>query len=219
MVDTVRVAGRIRWRRVGLVAAVVALGVLMSACASTGYNYVKDSGDKTYFKIPDGWRLFSHEDILNKAKLSDRQRQSELDSSWRVIFDSSPKPSLGHLFDTKVEHPTGMALVSQLSFNDSDTVSLSALRNLFFDLDTALQNNTADLITYEPINMDGGFHGIHIVATIDDNKGRALTFNEKAVLDQDTSKLYVVVVSCEARCYDDNETTINRVVDSWTVKN
>ena len=36
----------------------VAAALLFSACGST-YTYVANSKTKTYFKIPDNWRLFS----------------------------------------------------------------------------------------------------------------------------------------------------------------
>lgn len=219
MVDTGRVV-RLEGTRPGRLALLaLALGVLVAGCASTGYHYVKSSEHKTYFKIPENWKLYSQEQILDVAKgLSKRERQAELDSTWRVVFDSAPKPALTHLFDTRSKHPTGMALVLQLSFSDSDSVSLSQLRNFFFDIDTATQNNTGQVISYEDVKMDGGFHGIHIVATVDDGKGRPLTFNEKAVIDQATSKLYMLVVGCEATCYEDNQTKIENVVDSWTVR-
>jgi hypothetical protein len=219
MVDTVRVAGRIRMRGLGFAAIVAAIAVLISACAGTGYNYVKDSGDKTYLKVPDSWKLFSHEQILSKNKnLSKADKQSQLDSSWQVIFDADPKPALKHFLAAASSHPAGMALVLQLSFNASDTLALKDLRNFFIDIDTASQNNTGNVLTYEPLTIDGGFHGIHLVATVTDSKGRSFTFDQKAVLDQDTSKAYLVIVGCQSDCYQANQDKIENVVDSWTVR-
>jgi hypothetical protein len=220
MVDTVPMV-RLDGTRPGRLALLtLALGVLVAGCAGTGYHYVKSSENKAYFKIPDGWRLYSQEQILDRAKgLSPREKQAELDSTWRVVFDGAPKPALAHLFDTRSKHPTGMALVLQLSFDDSDSVSLMALRNFFFDIDGAAQNNTGEVISYESVELDGGFHGIHIVATLDDDRGRPLTINETAVLDQSTSKLYIFIVGCEATCYEDEQGSIERIVKSWTVRN
>jgi hypothetical protein len=218
MVDT----GAVMRRRLplGAAAAGLVLALLGAACASTGYHYVKNSDDRTYFKVPDAWKLYSEDEVLKAyAKdLSPRQREAERDSSWQVVFDASPKPSLSHLGNPKAHHPNGIAVVRQLSFDDSDSLSLSSLRNLFYDVDTAIQNQMGEIITYEPLEPDGGFHGFHLVADVDSQNGGVVTLDQTTLVDQATSKVYTLLITCDARCYDDNQDQIERVVDSWTVR-
>jgi hypothetical protein len=204
----------------GAAAAGLVLALLGAACASTGYHYVKNSDDRTYFKVPDAWKLYSEDEVLKAyAKdLSPRQREAERDSSWQVVFDASPKPSLSHLGNPKAHHPNGIAVVRQLSFDDSDSLSLSSLRNLFYDVDTAIQNQMGEIITYEPLEPDGGFHGFHLVADVDSQNGGVVTLDQTTLVDQATSKVYTLLITCDARCYDDNQDQIERVVDSWTVR-
>lgn len=206
--------------RLRLLAVVLVGGVLAASCASTGYHYVKNSDDKTYFKVPDDWKLYDHDTILDAAgkTLTPREKQSQLENGWRVAFDGSPKPSLKHLLSAKGNNPSGVAVVLHLAFEEQDAVSLQDLRNFFFEIDSAAQNQSGEVISYEPLELDGGFHGIHIVASIEDDKGRVLTFNQKALLNQASSTAYLFVVACEATCYDHNEGKIDRVVDSWTVR-
>ena len=57
MVDTGEVTGRTSHPLVLLLSA-LAIAVLAAACSGTGYTYVKNSDDQTYFKVPDKWKLY-----------------------------------------------------------------------------------------------------------------------------------------------------------------
>jgi len=207
-----------RWSIVALAALAAAL--LGTACSSTGYHYVKSSDDRTYFKVPEGWKLYDEDQLLKAygKDLSPRQKASELDTAWQVAFDASPQPSLEHLGDPKAKHPNGLAVVRELSFDAADTTSLVSLRNLFYDVDTAVQNEMGEIIAYEPLEPEGGFHGFHLVAEVDTADGTVVTLDQTSLVDQATSKVYTLLVTCDARCYDDNVDQIERVVGSWTVR-
>ena len=209
-----------RARPLRLAAAAVVIAVLGAACAGSGYHYVKNSDDRTYFKVPEGWKLFDEQKVLKAfgKGLSPREKQTERDTTWQVVFDASPKPKIAHLGDPAAKHPNGIAIVRELSFDDADSLSISSLRNLFFDVDTAVQNNTGEILTYEPLEPDGGFHGFHLVANVDSGKNHVITLDQTTLVDQATSKVYSLLVTCDARCYDKNSDQIGHVVDSWTVK-
>jgi hypothetical protein len=197
----------------------LAAAVFVAGCADSGFNYVKSSEDKTYFKVPDRWTLFDETDVLDGlgVDLSDSEREAELDGSWRVAFDAAPEPTLRHLGAAGAEHPVGLAVVRNLDFEVADIISTEALRNYFFDVDVALQDGTGELLEYEELQLDGGFRGIRLVATLVQD-GETMTINQTALLDQATTKLYALLVSCSDVCYDDNRGQIAGVVDSWTVR-
>lgn len=201
------------------ITAVLAAAVLVAGCADSGFHYVKSSEDKTYFKVPSSWSLFDEETIISQvgADLTETERQTVLDETWRVGFDSSPKPSLRHVSGVGSGHPAGLAVVRNLSFDVSDNISNSVLRNYFFDVDTALQDQTGELLDYEELQLDGGFRGSHLVAnlTID---AKPITINQITLLDQATTKVYALIVTCSQDCYDQNKGQIEKVVDSWTVR-
>ena len=218
MVDTGAVT---RWRRpVSALGGALVVAVLVAGCASSGYHYVKSSEDRTYFKVPDGWKLFGENEVIKAygKSLSPRQRAAERDSSWQVVFDASPKPSISHLGDPKAKDPNGIAVVRELSFDDADSLSLSSLRNLFYDVDTSVQNQMGQIVTYEPLELDGGFHGFHMVAEVDSEQGNVVTLDQTTLVDQATSKVYTLLVTCDSKCYDRNSDQIDRVVKSWTVR-
>ena len=200
-------------------AGLVAVG-LLAGCANSGYDYVKSSSDKTYFKVPSKWTLFDEEDIVDRlgGDLTDAQRQQTLDETWRVAFDASPNPTLRHLGATSARDPSGLAVVRTLSFDDADAMSLGSLRNYFFDIDTMMDDETAEVVSYEDLEFDGGFHGSHLVANLTMSDGGVMTIDQTLLLDQATTKLYALIVSCSSVCYEQNSKDIKQVVDSWTVR-
>ena len=200
-------------------AGLVAVG-LLAGCAGSGYDYVKSSSDRTYFKVPSKWTLYDEEDLADRfnGDLTDAQREQLLDDSWRVAFDASPKPTLGHLLETNAKDPSGVAVVRSLSFDDSDNVSLASLRNYFFDIDTAMSDGTGEVVDYEDLQLDGGFRGNHVVANLTMSDGGVMTIDQTMLLDQATTKLYALIVACSSTCYERNSGDIKKVVDSWTVR-
>jgi len=200
-------------------ALVLAAPICLAACAGTGYQYVKSSENHTYFKVPDNWKLYDEDTVLNalKSTLSSDEISQARDNSWTTIFDASPDPSIQHVANSGSAYPVGRAIVQTLSPDSADSVSLQSLRNLFFDVDTALDNGTAHVTSYDLVEFDGGFHGSHLVGRIDTKKG-SVSFNQVAVIDQASSKVYAISVSCSTGCYDKYESKIDNVVDSWTVK-
>jgi hypothetical protein len=180
---------------------------------------VKNSSDGAYFKVPNAWHVYDDDAVakeLDKALTPDQQA-AQRDASWRVAFDGSSKPSLKHLSSGKLTQPFGLAIVQKLGSSDADSLSLSSLRNSYFNVDDALQNNAAQVVSYEMIQRDGGFHGIHLVVDIAENGG-TLRVDQTSLVDQPTTKVYSLVVLCEAKCFAQAQSKIDQVVSSWTVK-
>ncbi len=197
----------------------VAAPLVLAACAGTGYHYVKSSEDKTYFKVPENWHLYDEESVLGalEGDLSKDEIEARRDTTWMSVFDADPDPSLDHVASRQPNYPVGRAIVQPLSPEASDSASLQSLRNLFFEVDSALEAGSATVKTYEPVQLDGGFHGSHLVANLS-NKKATLTVNQVAVFDQATSKLYAISIYCSTACYDKYESKIQAVIDSWTVR-
>jgi hypothetical protein len=218
-----RLQGRARW---AFAALLIATCFALASCAGSGYNYVKSSVQSAYLKVPSGWKLYDQKALLSfQRDLSEEQRDHLLDTSWQTAFDASPDPSVEHVL-SRAAHPAGLAMVSPLSPTDSDGVSDGALRNLFFPVDEANNDDRLTVLRYDVVDRDGGFHGVHIVARMVLNKtsssqayeGKAITFDQIALVDQERLRIYAVAVACSAKCYERNNGKISQVVDSWTVK-
>ena len=92
------------------------------------------------------------------------------------------------------------------------------MRNYFFDIDTRMDDETGEVVSYEDLELDGGFHGSHLVANLTMSDGGVMTIDQTLLLDQATTKLYALIVSCSSVCYEQNSEDIKQVVDSWTVR-
>jgi hypothetical protein len=205
--------------RVALGCSVLAAALLLAACGSSGFHYVKSSDDRTFFKVPDEWTLFDNDHILDasKADLSDEEIEQARETRWVTVFDGHPKATLNHIANKAPGFPVGRAVVQDLSPELADEVSLMALRNLFFDIDAKIEKKTGQVIAYEPVERDGGFHGSHLVVKLATSRGD-IVVNQIAMLDQGTTKVYALAVSCSVECYDRDQSRIEQVIDSWTVE-
>jgi hypothetical protein len=199
--------------------AIAALCGLLAGCAGSGYDYVKSSSNRTYFKVPDSWKLYDQDAVLkaNPNKLSADELAQQRTSTWQEVFDASPNPSITHLGSPTAKYPVGQAIVETLSPDEADTISLQSLRNMFVGVDDALNNNQAVVLGYEPVQRDGGFHGVKLTARLALTNG-SVTFSQIAMVDAATSKRYSLFVACTSACYTKNQKRIAQVLDSWTVK-
>jgi hypothetical protein len=232
-----------RW---AVVLGPVALAFLLTACSGSGYHYVANKGDHTYFKVPEQWKLYDGHAVVGQlSSLSAQDKQQLLATSWFTGFDASPKPSAGHVISLGTSYPSGRAEVQQLGPESADTMSLQTLRNIVYDVDgassstgsssggggsssggsssggsssgTAASAATTNLLQYQQITRPGGFHGIHMVVQITAGPD-STTLNQIALLNPATTKVYVLYVSCSSTCYDKYQSKIEQVIDSWTVK-
>ena len=97
--------GRVRSAAVLLL---VAAPLALAACAGTGYHYVKSTEDKTYFKVPESWKLYDEESVLGalKGALSKDEITQRRDTTWTTVFDANPDPSLNHVASKRPNYPS-----------------------------------------------------------------------------------------------------------------
>ncbi len=214
-----RSIGRLRRTRPVVACTLLTGALLLSACAGSGYHYVKSSEDRTFFKVPDDWELYDNDTLLDAAKsdLSEDELDEVRATQWAAVFDGHPTPALAHLANKAPIHPVGRAVVQDLSPESADGISLMTLRNVFYDIDDKLEKDTGQVISYDQVERDGGFHGSHLVAELSTAKGD-LVVNQIALLDQATTKVYALAVACSVKCYDENKSKIEQIMDSWTVE-
>jgi hypothetical protein len=215
---------------------VTAAAILLAGCTS-GYTYVTNSKTKTFFKIPDQWRLYSENEIFASQiqGLSPQSEAAAKQSLWMVAFDADPHPSLDHLFQltsrcdavkaTSPEklpigcYPEGFAQVRPLSENQRDALSLATLRNEIFPVDQLMtaDPSSVEVLRQDDIVLGSGFHGSRYVMNVK-RDDVFLTLDQTALVDPATRMLYLFAIGCEAHCYLAHQKTIDQIVRSWTVK-
>jgi hypothetical protein len=215
---------------------VTATAILLAGCTS-GYTYVTNSKTKTFFKIPDQWRLYSENEIFASQiqGLSPQSEAAAKQALWMVAFDADPHPSLDHLFQLTTRcdavkatspqklpvgcYPEGFAQVRPLSDNQRDGLSLATLRNEIFPVDQLMtaDPSSVEVLRQDDIVLGSGFHGSRYVMNVK-RDDVFLTLDQTALVDPATKMLYLFAIGCEAHCYLAHQKTIDQIVQSWTVK-
>jgi hypothetical protein len=204
---------------------VAVIGLLLSSCGGNTYTYEGSQADRAYFRVPSDWARFNKQQILVASGLEDSPG-ANAGFSFLVGYDAAPQPDVGNLLATSIpEHPTVTAQVRQLSDQARDMLSLSGIRNSVYRVDAAVQGDSADVLEYEELTLEGGVHGLRIVYNISFagnfglSQGNAvLTVNQTSLVDPETRKLYLLIVRCRSDCYTQNQTMIDQIVHSYTVR-
>lgn len=206
-------------RTVLAVAGVATLA--LSACGSPKYHYVKNTSDRTFMRVPSQWTLYDEDDLLKQSEQSSESKDQFKRMSWSVAFDASPKPSPEHILSGS-DHPTGLVQVRTLLPAERDAFSLSDLRSLLLPVDPlsdeAQLAGDIEVLDTKDVKLDGGLHGSELLLNLKTADGEVVKWRQIAVVDSAVKKVHVLAVSCDADCYVANEKVIDKVVDSWKVK-
>lgn len=202
-------------------ALAVAAGVLLAACGSPSYHYVKSSSNRTYVRVPSDWTLYDEDELLDSSEESEESKEQFKELSWSVAFDASPKPSLDHIL-TVSSHPTGLVQVRTLLPQQRDTFSLSDLRSILLRFDPlseeAQLGGEVEVLENEDVDRPGGYHGSEMLLNLTTPEGDRVKWRQIALVDAKVSKVHVLAISCDADCYAENEDVIDKIIDSWKVK-
>lgn len=208
-----------RWRAaLGVATVAVALAGGLAACGGSGYQYVKSSSDKAYFKLPKDWKIYDKSQIVAASgnRLSSRQAATV---RFMVAFDGDPDPSLEHHLETATR-PFGLARVRELSDQERDEFSRLALRNEVVPIDQIVSQKVGQVeLLAEPrdITTADGVAGSRLVYRVTTGDG-SFTVDQTGLVDPKTQVVYFFIIGCESTCYEQNKRTISEIADSWTVK-
>jgi hypothetical protein len=226
-----------------LVVGAVALSLGLSACGGSSYRYIKSADDSAYFKVPSKWTAYNTRDlVLAEAQVNEQLgRPQSVDDmrlnaalNWRMGFDSSAEPSPINVVVAYSDQLVVDARVRALLPDERQNVDIDHLRNLTIPVDQlAAQQQEADkgkppqlsinkdfeVRVNQEIARPGGFHGLQTIVNVraPDPDNRVFVFNQLALLDANNTKLYVLSIHCETICYAQNQRTVQKIVDSFTV--
>jgi hypothetical protein len=206
------------------VAALIILGLMVtvsaSACAAPQYNYVADSSDSAYFKVPPSWHQVS-QNSLQSAVASPSALGSSL---WDRAYDASAEPSVRHVFSSTPE-PAVFAWVVSLSSSERSSISLDAMRDLFLPVTSGARQTASaqgqelpgfQSISDQVLTNGSGYRGIREIFDYTLN-GVPETFDQTVMTNSDTTKLYVLLVQCYTSTFATDYSQISQVVNSFTV--
>jgi hypothetical protein len=196
----------------------VAVGLLSGACSlqRSGYQYVRNRSTGTYLKVPEQWTVYNQRAI--EESFGDQQGDGVDNTRFPFIsvFDATPHSELD--FDVFTDNPMGVVRVRELSEEERDGVSFATARDELFPLNDAFSTGQLPIHKAIEINQSGA-QGQRIVFTYtDEESGTVSTIDQTTLVDHDKNRLYLLVVGCEARCYEKHRKEIETVVESLTIK-
>lgn len=198
-----------------------AAAIVLSSCGAPKYQYVKNSSDHTFVRVPRDWRLFDEDQLLSTSSESAEAKAQFKQLTWSVAFDAAPRPSTENILAVS-SHPSGLVQVRTLLPSQRDTFSLSDLRSLLLQFDPlseeSQQGGQIEVLASEDVERPGGLHGNELLINLKTPEGALVKWRQIALVDSAVEKVHLLAVSCDIKCYDQNESVIDRVVDSWKVK-
>jgi hypothetical protein len=217
---------------------------LTGACAKSEFRYVSNSSINTYLKVPAGWKVYNHDELVGAELDAARQANqppSLIDAlvnrqfQWRMAFDSDPRPSVDHTLSLATE-PVVEVSVRALERTEHDQVSLAALRNVVVNYDEMKQqavdeaaNRSVGLggdatsnfrpIDEEELNLPNGVHGVRLRYVLRPNSTSPFyAFDQTTLVDNKAERLYVLIIRSGEGEFLRNNKLFTEIAKSFTVK-
>jgi len=191
---------------------------MVSGCAAPQYTYVANSNANTYFKVPSGWHKISDSALLKATGSSG--------SGWLVAYEAGTKPAATDFQSFQTGQPFVFAEVGELNSTATASLSYDGLRDIFLPVTSTTRQAASQQgfaftgfqqIRDQTLMLSQGVHGVR--ETFDYTyKGVADTFDQVALTNADQTELYLLVLHCTTACYSHDQTEINDVMSSFTVR-
>jgi hypothetical protein len=204
------------------VAALVAVTAVAAACGGSKFQYIQNSSENTYFKLPSSWKLFR----LTEGDKEGRAPKLPVDTQriWHVAFDAADQPDENHLGESTPSALVGDVQIYAMSASDNDQIAQSNLRQLIFGgIDPVLQDPGTppnwEVVSYTAINDTKGVVGSRVVINIpsEGTPGQWFTLDGTELLDSADGRAYLLLMRCESQCYLSNRKAADEIATSWKV--
>lgn len=219
---------RIRVIHVGT--ALITLLGLVAGCGAADFTYVKNSGHKTYFKVPHGWNETATkplDDTLSGTNTDSVAAQMREQTWWSVAYDAAEDPAAEHLVTTSAtDAPIVYARVSPLTEEQQSKVSFDLLRDAFLPVTADAREAAAgtlpltgfELVADEVLTPSDGLHGVRVIFDYELANGILHTFDQTALVNNAGTMLYLLIIRCSTSCYRERAGELDTIATSFTVR-
>ena len=194
------------------------LAVTVAGCGAPQYTYVANSGADTYFKVPYGWHQISAASLKKVTGSSS--------GVWTVAYQAGSRPSASDLLSFATSQPFVFSEIGTLSATGMNELSYDSLRDFFLPVtSTARSTASSEGFPYtgfsqirdQVLTPGQGVHGVRETFDYTDG-GVTDTFDEVALTNPDQTQVYFLVLHCTSSCYSSDQTEINDVMSSFTIR-
>ena len=204
-----------------------------AGCGSAHYTYVKNSGQRTYFKVPSSWHKINNADVAKVVLGNPDSASAQVGKSlfWYVAYDADPKPTIAHLTGAiPNDKPFVLAIVQPLTQSQQGQVSLDALRNLGTPVTDSARQQAAqqgqidqnfEWLKDQVLTPGHGLRGVREIyneSAADPTDPTALMTTDRVALASDDGHLYRLIIRCTAGCYRKHKSELDDIASSFTVR-
>jgi hypothetical protein len=199
--------------------------LLLASCGTPSKLYAADKSDGVYFTVPQGWHEISQDSI--NAVESKSQAAGAADRlalvHWQIGYSVEKKFLAEKVLSLKApEKPVVYVRVRSMSSDEMNAVSYNTLRDLVVPL-TTWASGTDTSAPELSINDDSeivqkGGRGIHTQFTFKASDGIEQTIDQSALMANDRSTLYIMIVRCSRTCFDSQRKVLEKIATSFTVR-
>jgi hypothetical protein len=205
--------------------------VALAGCGDADHNYVANERAGVFLKLPTDWETF---EVLGRdPTVRDSPVLDPSGGRWRVVFDSSSRPSRFNLEEPEPDSPVGFVAVTPGSLVanpadpgrnpiplDDSAVLRSSLFDFAadpFDAERFSAQVVIEPLDYEEVDLDG-FWGNRLIARLTNAAGTQIVVTNLSFTDDGGEKLYQLYIFCSVECYEQYEDDIEDVVDTFTLE-
>jgi hypothetical protein len=205
----------------------VLLGVTLAGCAAPQFTYVANSSSgantSTFFKVPYGWHKISDSALSSALKTA----TGGSGAGWTAAYEAGVKPTANDFLAFGTTQPFVFAEVGQLNSTASNELSYDTLRDFFLPVTSTARTNAATQgfpltgfkqIRDQTLSLSQGVHGVRETFQYTFTGNVTDTFDEVALTNADQTVVYLLVLHCTTSCYSNDQTEINDVMSSFTIR-
>jgi hypothetical protein len=198
------------------------LGVTVTGCGAPQYTYVANSSKSTYFKVPHGWHKIDGSALQHALE----QATGGSGGGWQIAYEAGGAPTASDFLSFGASQPFVFAEVGNLTSAGSQALSYDSLRDFFLPVSsTARQAEPVGFpltnfkqIRDQTLTPGLGVHGVRETFDYTLNGAQTDTFDEIALTNAEQTVVYFIVLHCTTSCYSSDQTAINDVMSSFTIR-
>ncbi len=208
-----------------LTAALVVCSLLLLTSCSQSQLYAADKKSGVYLALPKGWNKISNQQLNSAESKSTAKGAAERLASvvWQEAYTTSPVTTPSSIFS--LDSPDGAVVyvrVRDLNYDDMNSISYNALRNLILPITTWLADptkaNSKFVLHDDYERVEKIARGVRTVFTFGDPAGISETVDQTALVSDDRSRIYVLLVRAPTKYFKEHVKELQAIGDSFTVR-
>jgi hypothetical protein len=184
----------------------------LAACSSN--HRVASSSQQFYATVPSGWKVFSSRALRHDASL---HALITTPPQFLAVASANPKPRAADAF-TSSRYPWAIALVRPLTSAERTQLSLESLSDVLVPVDELSQlGDSVQLLAQPTEQVNGPLHGIVLSVQLQGPSGGQIAYEQSTWVNGATSKIWLLMVGCSPLCFQQQQSVISSVMNTFFV--